>query len=63
MEVIGKYGTGIIYANIVEQEAISQIIMLLNQKAFEGSNVRIMPDVHAGSGCVIGFTGDLLTIK
>ena len=26
---------------------------------FSGCKVRIMPDVHAGAGCVIGFTGDL----
>ena len=26
---------------------------------FEGAKIRIMPDVHAGKSCVIGFTGDL----
>ncbi len=57
MEVKGKYGSAEIYAVTVEQEALSQVILLLNQKAFEGSRIRIMPDVHAGAGCVIGFTG------
>ena len=57
MEVNGKYGKAEIYSVKVEHEAISQVITLLNQKAFEGSKIRVMPDVHAGAGCVIGFTG------
>lgn len=48
-----------IYASCIEQEAIDQIDRLLAQPAFESCKVRIMPDVHAGAGCVIGFTADL----
>ena len=48
-----------IFTNNIEQEAIDQINLLLDQPAFADSKVRIMPDVHAGKGCVIGFTGDL----
>lgn len=48
-----------IFANHVEQEAINQINTLLEQPAFQDCNVRIMPDVHAGKGCVIGFTANL----
>ena len=48
-----------IFTSNIEQEAIDQIDLLLNQEAFKDSKVRIMPDVHAGKGCVIGFTGDL----
>lgn len=48
-----------IFTNNIEQEAIKQIDLLLEQEAFKNSKVRIMPDVHAGKGCVIGFTGDL----
>ena len=48
-----------IFADIVEQEAIDQIDLLLAQPAFSDCKVRIMPDVHAGAGCVIGFTADL----
>ena len=32
---------------------------LLKQEPFKKSKIRIMPDVHAGINCVIGFTGDL----
>ena len=48
-----------IFTDNIEQEAINQINELLNQEAFKDSKVRIMPDVHAGKGCVIGFTGNL----
>lgn len=56
MELQGKYGTAKIYTDIVEQTAILQIVELLNQPFADDANVRIMPDVHAGKGCVIGTT-------
>ena len=48
-----------IFTSDIEQEAINQIEELLSQDAFKDSKIRIMPDVHSGKGCVIGFTGDL----
>ena len=48
-----------IFTNNIEDQATEQIKLLLEQEAFKNSKVRIMPDVHAGKGCVIGFTGDL----
>ena len=48
-----------IFTDDVEQVALDQIDELLSQDAFKDAKVRIMPDVHAGKGCVIGFTGDL----
>ena len=48
-----------IFTNNIEQEATNQINELLDQEAFKDSKIRIMPDVHAGKGCVIGFTGNL----
>ena len=48
-----------IFTDDIEQEAIDQINELLDQEAFKDSKIRIMPDVHAGKGCVIGFTGNL----
>lgn len=59
-ELNGKYNTAKVFTDVIEQEAISQIINMCSQKAFEGSQVRIMPDVHAGKGCTIGTT---MTIK
>lgn len=48
-----------IFAKTVEDEAVAQVNTLLEQEAFKNCKVRIMPDVHAGKGCVIGFTADL----
>ncbi len=48
-----------IFTDEVEDLALRQIHRLLAQPAFAGAKVRIMPDVHAGKGCVIGFTADL----
>ena len=48
-----------IYADEVDELAQKQIAKLLAQPAFAEAKVRIMPDVHAGKGCVIGFTADL----
>ena len=48
-----------IFTSNIEQEALDQINTLLEQPAFADCKVRIMPDVHAGAGCVIGFTADL----
>lgn len=59
MELQGKYGTAKVYTDEIENEAISQIINLLNQPMSKGANVRIMPDVHSGAGCVIGYTARL----
>lgn len=48
-----------IFTTNIEQEAMNQINTLLEQPAFQDCKVRIMPDVHAGKGCVIGFTANL----
>lgn len=48
-----------IFTENIESQALSQIYTLIKQPAFSDCKVRIMPDVHAGAGCVIGFTADL----
>ena len=48
-----------IFAKTIEDKAFEQINTLISQDAFKDCKVRIMPDVHAGAGCVIGFTADL----
>jgi len=56
IELQGKYNTAKVFTDNIEQEAISQIINLLNQEFVQGSQIRIMPDTHAGAGCTIGTT-------
>lgn len=58
-EVEGKYAKATIFTDNVEQEAITQIIELCNQDFVKDSKIAIMPDCHAGKGCVIGFTANL----
>ena len=48
-----------IFTDNIEPEAVDQINTLLRQPAFSNCKVRVMPDVHAGVGCVIGFTANL----
>lgn len=58
-QIIGRYATAIVYTDIIEETATEQIQQLCDQSFVEGCSIRIMPDVHAGTGCVIGFTADL----
>lgn len=48
-----------IFTDNIEENALEQIKELLSIDVFSDKKIRIMPDVHAGAGCVIGFTGDL----
>lgn len=59
LELQGKYTKAKVFTDNVEQEAMSQIIELCNQPFVYNSKISIMPDVHAGAGCVIGFTANL----
>lgn len=55
----GKFADALVYAKTVEESAIEQIELLCSQEFTKGAKIRIMPDVHAGAGCVIGFTANL----
>ncbi|MCI9606769.1 MAG: RtcB family protein [Muribaculaceae bacterium] len=48
-----------IFTDNIEASAIEQLERLLAIDVFADTKLRIMPDVHAGAGCVIGFTGNL----
>lgn len=45
-----------IFTDNIEQEALSMVYRFLDNPMFEGSKIRIMPDVHAGKDIVVGFT-------
>ncbi len=45
-----------IFTENIEPEAINQIYELIKLAPFNGAKIRIMPDVHYGKGCVVGFT-------
>lgn len=50
----GKYTTAKVFTDNAEQQALDDIKALLNEPAMEGTQVRVMPDVHAGKGSTIG---------
>lgn len=58
-ELNGKYTNAIVYTDLIEEEAISQILGLCNHPVFKDAKIRVMPDVHAGAGCTIGTTIEL----
>jgi RNA-splicing ligase RtcB len=59
MEIRGTYNTALVFNDNVDQESLRQIQEFCNQEIFAGTQIRIMPDVHAGKGCVIGYTANL----
>ena len=58
MKTVENYNVKI-YTDNIEDSAREQIKELLSIDVFSKCKIRIMPDVHAGAGCVIGFTGNL----
>ena len=52
----GKYNSAKVYTDNIDQETIAQVIELLNQPFVAGERICIMPDCHAGKGCVVGTT-------
>ena len=56
IELRGKHNTAKVFTDNIDEATISQVINLLNQEFVQGSQIRIMPDTHAGAGCVIGTT-------
>lgn len=60
LEINGKYTKDCkVFTDNVEAEAIATIYDIVNNPAFKGAKIRIMPDVHQGKGIVIGFTSEL----
>lgn len=56
----GKYGEAKIFTDLVDQNALDQVKLLLDQPFTAGEKIRFQPDIHAGAGCVVGTT---MTVK
>lgn len=62
IEIRSKYNTAKILVeddSKVEESARKQVYDLLNQVFIKDENIVIMPDIHSGKGCVIGYTQTL----
>lgn len=56
IEINGTYNKAIVYANTIDTGAEGLVKAFCNSLVSDGSKIRIMPDVHAGKGCVVGTT-------
>ena len=56
ISIQGRYNTAICYCDEMDDTARQQIQEMCDARIFAGSRIRIMPDVHAGTGCTIGTT-------
>ncbi len=59
-KIVGEFNDAKVFTLDIEELAKNQVLEICNEQIFEDSKIRIMPDVHAGNGCVIGTT---MTIK
>ena len=60
IELRGKNNTATVFTDNIDEETIAQVIEVLNQPFAKDNKIKIMPDCHAGKGCVVGTT---MTIK
>ena len=56
IEIKGTHNSAHCFATTLEDGAREQIKTLCDMEAFASSRIRVMPDVHAGTGCTIGTT-------
>jgi tRNA-splicing ligase RtcB len=64
-KIIGEYTDAVIHLpseDLLDKMTRKQITELTNYKAFKGLKIVVMPDTHAGSGCVIGTTVDMNSV-
>ncbi len=55
----GKYNSAKVFTDNIDEASRQQIMKLLDNSAFKDNKIRIMPDLHAGAGCVIGLSMDM----
>ena len=55
IKIQGTYNEAIVYADSIDNAARGQLTALCNSSAIGGAQIRVMPDVHAGSW-VVGTT-------
>ncbi len=59
MRVKGNYNSALFMSSDIDEETLKQVKRFLNNPVFEGTNIAIMADAHAGKGSCIGFTMDM----
>jgi len=54
-EIKGKHTTATVFTDDVDSQCVGQLTKIVNNASFKGK-IAGMPDIHAGKGCVVGFT-------
>ncbi len=54
--ITGTYAEAWVFTNTADEQTLNQIKNLMDNEIVKDQVVRIMPDCHAGLGCVIGTT-------
>lgn len=56
LNIKGKYNEAKVFAINRDSKALDQIKELCDNENYKDAKIRVMPDYHAGAGCVIGLT-------
>jgi len=56
IEIYGKRNSAVVYAEKIDKAAKTQLAALLRASSCADAKIRVMPDVHAGRGTLIGLT-------
>ncbi len=56
IELKGKHNTARVFCDTIDPPTKKQIAAMLASPDYADSTIRVMPDTHAGRGCVIGMT-------
>ncbi len=56
IEIQGRFNRAKVFADTLDEKARGQLSRVCDAEHFSQCKIRVMPDVHAGVGCVIGFT-------
>ena len=56
MKIEGKYTKIDVKIDNIDEATYSQLVTIANLESFKETIVKVMPDCHAGKGCVVGFT-------
>lgn len=56
MKIKGTFTDIEVKASIIDEATIAQLEAIANNKYYANTKIVVMPDTHAGKGCVVGFT-------
>ena len=60
IEINGKHNKCKVFTEDIDSSTIGQLTALCNVEVYKENTIRVMPDCHAGIGCVVGTTMTLI---